>query len=132
MIVHHTALLLERMNYLIFTICMTYSDTSATITPSPLERLLPNNKQNLYRFEGSLTTPGCFETVTWTVLHDTVKISENQVKRQLMPHILHSQVNTHNEWRKLRTLPCMNSIIIWSIILLMHCLSKACRTMFYQ
>ena len=53
--------------------------TSVFITPQALDQLLPNNKQNLYRFEGSLTTPGCFETVTWTVLHDTVKISQSQV-----------------------------------------------------
>ncbi len=53
--------------------------TSTTITPIPLDLLLPNNKRNLYRFEGSLTTPGCFETVMWTVLQDTVKISQSQV-----------------------------------------------------
>ena len=45
----------------------------------PLDRLLPNDKQSFYRFDGSLTTPGCFETVTWTVLQDTVKISQDQV-----------------------------------------------------
>ena len=49
------------------------------MNPIPLDRLLPTNKQNLFRFDGSLTTPGCFETVTWTVLQDTVKISQAQV-----------------------------------------------------
>ena len=59
------------------------------MSPLPLERLLPNNKQNLFRFEGSLTTPGCFETVTWTVLHDTVKISQTQVKRDFYTYYMY-------------------------------------------
>ena len=54
-------------------------DTNTMITPIALEKLLPNDKQSLYRFEGSLTTPGCFETVTWSVFSDSVKISPSQV-----------------------------------------------------
>ncbi len=60
-------------------------DTSVTMAPFPVDWLLPNDKQNLYRFDGSLTTPGCFETVTWTVLQDTVKISQSQVNLYFSP-----------------------------------------------
>ena len=62
---------------------LSYLGTSTTMAPFPLDLLLPNDKENLYRFEGSLTTPGCFETVTWTVLQDTVKISQSQVRISL-------------------------------------------------
>lgn len=32
-----------------------------------------------YRYEGSLTTPGCYEAVTWTVFERPLGISRKQV-----------------------------------------------------
>ncbi|PFX11734.1 putative carbonic anhydrase 5 [Stylophora pistillata] len=48
-------------------------------TFSSLSPLFPSNTSKFYRYQGSLTTPGCFESVTWTVFHDSVKISASQV-----------------------------------------------------
>jgi carbonic anhydrase len=56
-------------------------DTTYTL-PSPiaLAFLLPVETADFYRYEGSLTTPGCSEVVTWSVLRKRLPISERQVK----------------------------------------------------
>ena len=45
--------------------------------------LLPENTDNYYRYQGSLTTPPCSENVTWLVLKKTVTISRLQRDRFL-------------------------------------------------
>ena len=39
-----------------------------------------NSRSVFYRYEGSQTTPPCFETVSWTVFQDRIKISEQLLK----------------------------------------------------
>ena len=43
------------------------------------DSLLPANKTKYFRYSGSLTTPSCKESVTWTVFRDPVNISQYQV-----------------------------------------------------
>ena len=47
----------------------------------PLSSLIPSvdDLSNFYRYNGSLTTPGCYEAVLWTVFEETIKLSEDQV-----------------------------------------------------
>ena len=45
----------------------------------PLNSFLPDNTDEFYRYEGSLTTPQCQETVIWTIFTNTIQISEKQV-----------------------------------------------------
>ena len=45
----------------------------------PLKSLVPSYPEDFYRYEGSLTTPGCFESVTWTVFRHSLPISESQM-----------------------------------------------------
>ncbi|XP_058876748.1 carbonic anhydrase 9-like isoform X1 [Acipenser ruthenus] len=41
--------------------------------------LLPPNLDHFYRYNGSLTTPPCFQTVNWTIFNETVKVSRKQL-----------------------------------------------------
>ncbi|XP_068121930.1 uncharacterized protein [Hyperolius riggenbachi] len=41
--------------------------------------LLPQQLDRYYRYNGSLTTPPCFQTVNWTIFNETVLLSANQL-----------------------------------------------------
>ena len=41
--------------------------------------LLPKDRTTFFRYEGSLTTPGCEESVIWSVLTEKLPVSESQV-----------------------------------------------------
>ena len=45
-----------------------------------LDHLLPSDRDSFYRYQGSLTTPGCNEVVTWTVFTETVGVSTRQME----------------------------------------------------
>ena len=49
-----------------------------------LGSLLPKNLHKFWRYTGSFTMPPCEEVVTWTVLEDTVGISERQVETNIV------------------------------------------------
>lgn len=48
--------------------------------PFPLRDLLPKNTESFYRYTGSVTNPGCQESVTWTLFYNTKEISTSQVE----------------------------------------------------
>lgn len=54
-------------------------DEEAHIPPFALNELLPPNTDQYYRYEGSLTTPPCYESVKWTLFKETIEIAEEQV-----------------------------------------------------
>ena len=44
-----------------------------------LGQFLPKNLDNFYRYNGSLTTPGCEEIVVWTIFRERIEISQHQM-----------------------------------------------------
>lgn len=53
----------------------------ASVQPFPINRLLPNDTETFYRYQGSLTTPPCSESVVWTVFRQPIEISEDQLEQ---------------------------------------------------
>lgn len=44
-----------------------------------LNDFLPRDRAGFYRYNGSLTTPGCTEGVIWTVFTNPLPVSQSQV-----------------------------------------------------
>ncbi|KAM8991200.1 carbonic anhydrase 4 [Ara ararauna] len=60
-----------------------YKGQTAQIDPLPLSSLLPAEKDlgRYYRYEGSLTTPDCYEGVTWTIFEKPIELSVSQISQ---------------------------------------------------
>lgn len=71
---------------------------------SPIE-LLPSHRASYFRYEGSLTTPGCDEAVIWTVLDRTLPIATTQIERFQQVKSADGAPLTHN----FRTLQRLNA-----------------------
>uniref|UniRef100_A0A8V5GPA5 Uncharacterized protein n=1 Tax=Melopsittacus undulatus TaxID=13146 RepID=A0A8V5GPA5_MELUD len=51
-----------------------------SIPPFSIRDLLPSRLDLYYRYNGSLTTPPCFQSVLWTLFQEPVRISQAQVR----------------------------------------------------
>lgn len=51
---------------------------STSVAAINLNQLLPDS-HDYFTYRGSLTTPPCYESVTWLVLKDTISMSSAQV-----------------------------------------------------
>jgi len=63
------------------------AETTTAATPFPISSFLwMGDMNNFYRYNGSLTTPGCFEFVQWTVMKEPVPVTVDQLEafRQLL------------------------------------------------
>ncbi|XP_041742633.1 carbonic anhydrase 4 isoform X3 [Coregonus clupeaformis] len=61
---------------------ITTTGANTTLASVSLEQLIPpqQNLTNYYRYKGSLTTPGCTESVIWTVFEKPIPLSRDQLR----------------------------------------------------
>lgn len=73
-------LLLSTTNYSSRTFLLV--DDHVNIPSVPLSSLIPDvsSLDHYYRYDGSLTTPPCFESVIWTVFKKTIRVTQTQVR----------------------------------------------------
>lgn len=55
------------------------ADQKVYIPAFEIRLLLPKDLGRFYRYNGSLTTPPCYQSVIWTLFHERVQISKAQV-----------------------------------------------------
>ncbi|XP_068189756.1 carbonic anhydrase 6 [Antennarius striatus] len=58
-----------------------YVGQSMNISKINVRSMLPENLNNFFRYEGSLTTPPCYESIIWTVFDTPITLSHNQIRR---------------------------------------------------
>lgn len=59
---------------------LTYKDTNTPVSVN-IGALLPQRINRFYRYKGSLTTPPCFESVTWTMFEEKIMLSRAQLAK---------------------------------------------------
>ncbi|XP_041316194.1 carbonic anhydrase 6 [Pyrgilauda ruficollis] len=57
-----------------------FAGQSTTLSSLDIQAMLPENLSHFYRYQGSLTTPPCSESVIWTIFHSPVVLSHTQVQ----------------------------------------------------
>ncbi|KAL3892458.1 hypothetical protein ACJMK2_004661 [Sinanodonta woodiana] len=57
-----------------------HRDDHTTIKKLFLRKLLPQKLDGYFRYHGSLTTPPCYESVTWSIFYNPISISEKQLQ----------------------------------------------------
>ncbi|XP_008939363.1 PREDICTED: carbonic anhydrase 6 [Merops nubicus] len=56
-----------------------FAGQSTKLISLDVQAMLPENLSHFYRYQGSLTTPPCSESVIWTVFHSPIVLSHTQL-----------------------------------------------------
>lgn len=64
------------------------ADQTVYIPAFEIRSLLPKDLGRFYRYNGSLTTPPCYQSVIWTLFHERVQVSKAQVKKMIETQVL--------------------------------------------
>lgn len=73
------ALRLEEPSVGRLTLALPSVDEMTSVPPFSVRELFPQQLGQFFRYNGSLTTPPCYQSVLWTVFHRRAQISTGQV-----------------------------------------------------
>ncbi|XP_061076934.1 carbonic anhydrase 6 isoform X1 [Conger conger] len=76
-----------------------YAGQSMTITSVDVRSMLPENLSHFFRYQGSLTTPPCYESILWTVFDTPITLSHNQIRKLESTLMDHENQTLWNDYR---------------------------------
>ncbi|KAJ8017242.1 hypothetical protein DPEC_G00015770 [Dallia pectoralis] len=91
-----------------------YAGQSRNISTLNVRSMLPENLNHFFRYQGSLTTPPCYESVLWTVFDTPITLSHNQI-RKLESTLM--DINNKTLWNDYRIAQPLNERVVESSFL---------------
>ncbi|XP_071764880.1 carbonic anhydrase 6 [Centroberyx gerrardi] len=91
-----------------------YAGQAMNISSINVRDMLPENLNHFFRYQGSLTTPPCYESILWTVFDTPITLSHTQIKK------LESTLMDHNNktlWNDYRMAQPLNDRVVESSFL---------------
>ncbi|XP_036388614.1 carbonic anhydrase 6-like [Megalops cyprinoides] len=76
-----------------------YAGQSMNISTINVRSMLPENLSQFYRYQGSLTTPPCYESIIWTVFDTPIMLSHNQIRKLESTLMDHENETLWNDYR---------------------------------
>ncbi|KAI7794110.1 carbonic anhydrase 6 [Triplophysa rosa] len=76
-----------------------YADQSMNISNLNVRSMLPENLNHFFRYQGSLTTPPCHESILWTVFDTPITLSHNQIRKLESTLMDHDNKTLWNDYR---------------------------------
>ncbi|KAJ8017241.1 hypothetical protein DPEC_G00015760 [Dallia pectoralis] len=88
-----------------------YPGQSMNINTVDIRSMLPEDLSQYFRYQGSLTTPPCYESVLWAVFDTTITLSHNQIKK-LASTLM--DMNNNTMWDYYRMVQPLNDRVVES------------------
>ncbi|XP_042606087.1 carbonic anhydrase 6 [Cyprinus carpio] len=76
-----------------------YAGQAMNITNLNVRSMLPDNLGHFFRYQGSLTTPPCHESILWTVFDTPITLSHNQIRKLESTLMDHENKTLWNDYR---------------------------------
>ncbi|XP_067096022.1 carbonic anhydrase 6-like [Osmerus mordax] len=76
-----------------------YAGQAMNISSINVRSMLPENLNHYFRYQGSLTTPPCDESILWTVFDTPITLSHNQIRKLESTLMDHENKTIWNDYR---------------------------------